>query len=132
MSKVLIVEDEPDIRELFLNYIEPYGEGVGVEDGRAALYAVDGALRKKKTFGLILLDVMMPHMNGLDALAGIREVEEYHGVKAGHEAKIIMTTALGDPKSILGSFRSQCDGYIVKPMTRSGLLSELRNSGLIV
>ena len=130
--RVLVVEDEPDIRELFLTYIEPYGRGDAVANGLDALDAIGDALTQRDPYGIVLLDIMMPKMGGREALAGIRELELEHNIHPGQGAKVIMTTALGDPDSVLGSFRDQCDGYIIKPVTRDNLLDGLRDAGLIV
>ncbi len=74
---------------------------------------------------------MMPGMDGREALKQIRSIEKEKGIGGFDHAKIIMTTALKDTDNVMGSFKDQCDGYIVKPIDKQKLLGKMIELGLI-
>lgn len=129
--KILIVEDDFTCRLLLQKILSIYGECHIAVNGKEALDAFDLALREGKPYQLICLDVMMPEMDGMEALRKIRDMEEEKGINSSMGVKIIMTTALGDPKNVVGAFKSLCDAYLVKPVNKSKLLDYLRSFGLI-
>ena len=77
MKKIMIVDDERDIRDTVKNVLEKEGyEVIGVEDGKACLDLLEK--QKFEKFDLIILDVMMPEMSGWDVLTEIlRTKKEY-------------------------------------------------------
>ena len=74
---------------------------------------------------------MMPGMDGQEALREIRIQEEKRGVLYADGAKIVMTTALDDTKSVFSAFHELCDSYLTKPLRKETLLDELRKLKLI-
>jgi len=129
--KSLIVEDEFTGRLILQKILGQYGEVHIAANGREAAEAVQLALEEKAPYDLITLDVMMPEMNGQEALKAIRDIEGTDRVQPAQGAKIIMTTALGDGKSIMTAFKEQCDGYLVKPLERKKLMKYLEDFRLI-
>ncbi|MDO4799634.1 MAG: response regulator transcription factor [Bacillota bacterium] len=114
MDKILIVDDEVKILrilELQLNH-----EGYETDTARNGMEAV-----QKVTHGgydLILMDVMMPVMDGMEACRAI---------KASHpETKIIMLTARDDTKDIIAGLDSGADDYVAKPFVFEELLARIR------
>ncbi|MBO4927369.1 MAG: response regulator transcription factor [Clostridiales bacterium] len=104
MKKILIVEDEPDIRELLGNYLTHEGYGVSqAEDGVAAL-----ALFAKDKFDLVILDIMIPKIDGY----GVCEV-----IKKQSDVPVIFLSALGDEKSLIKGYDSMADDYVTKPFS---------------
>jgi two-component system chemotaxis response regulator CheY len=79
-------------------------------------------------FDLICLDVMMPEMDGQEALREIRCAEASAG--NGKRSKIVMTTALAEQAHIVRAFQSQCDGYLVKPFDRASMVATLGEIGI--
>lgn len=77
------------------------------------------------------MDIMMPEMDGQEALRRIREGEEAVGVRSSDGSKIVMTTALGDVKNVMAAYGRLCDGYLTKPIRKADLLSELKKLGLV-
>jgi two-component system chemotaxis response regulator CheY len=77
------------------------------------------------------MDILMPEMNGQEAIKQIRAVERARGVLSTAGAKIIMTTAVEDMKEVIRSFQEFCDAYLVKPIDVAELLVHLRKFGLI-
>ena len=94
-----VVEGEP----IVLTWLPGFFNG---DEGIATFQA---ALDANNPFEAICLDIMMPKVDGHEALTKIREIEEKQGRDTlDLRAKVIMTTALGDSKSVLGSFREGC------------------------
>lgn len=108
MYKILVCDDEIKIRETFRDYLTAKGFDVTVAaNGREAVNLVD-----KDDFDLIILDVMMPVMNGLEACRLIRK---------NTDVPILFLSALGEENDILDGFKQGCDDYIVKPFPMSVL-----------
>lgn len=129
--KTLIVEDDFTSRQLMLGMLTPFGDAHVAANGREALMAFRMSLDDKAPYDLICLDIMMPEMDGQEALKGMRGLEEERGILVGRGAKVIMTTALGDKENVLSAFRELCDAYLVKPISKEKLLDQLRTLGLI-
>jgi two-component system, chemotaxis family, chemotaxis protein CheY len=129
--KCLIVEDDLASRRLMEIYLSNWAECLTAADGREAVEAFVDALDFGRPFDLICLDVMMPGMNGHEALTEIRRIEAERGIGGLDGVKVIMTTALDDSASILGSFREGCEAYVVKPVGKDKLLAQIENLGLL-
>jgi two-component system, chemotaxis family, chemotaxis protein CheY len=129
--KTLIVEDDFTSRLLLGELLKSYGPCHIAVNGKEAVDATAAALDKDEPYNLICLDIMMPEMDGQEALRRIREQEEARGILSSNGAKIVMTTALGDPKNVFAAYQSLCDGYLTKPIQRAKLLEELRKLKLI-
>ena len=129
--KILIVEDDFLSRTLLQEFLNSYGPSYIAVNGKEAVEAARIALEAKEPYDVICMDIMMPEMDGQTALQEIRAMEGAMGVKPDKRSKILMTTALDDPKSVVASYRSQCDAYLVKPITRKKLTEELRKLKLI-
>ncbi|MBI3985393.1 MAG: response regulator [Lentisphaerae bacterium] len=129
--RILIVEDDPDCRRVLYLYLASIGECEAVEDGAIAVACVKKSLAEQNPFSLICLDIVMPHMNGHEALKAIRDLEREHGLDRRRRAKVIMLTALGDAANVMSAIGEDCDAYIVKPVERLMLLEEIKQLGLI-
>jgi two-component system chemotaxis response regulator CheY len=130
--KTLIVEDDFTSRRLLQSILSTYGSCDLAVDGEAAVEAVRQSLAENYPYDLICLDIMMPKMDGHAALLKIREMEKEKGIAAKKEVKVIMTTALGDPKNVMEAlYKGGATVYLVKPIGKQALLEELRKMGLI-
>jgi two-component system, chemotaxis family, chemotaxis protein CheY len=129
--KTLIVEDDFTSRLLLQELLKPFGEVHIAVNGREAVSAVGAALEANQPYNLICLDIMMPEMDGHEALKCIRNKELERGIAPASGSKIIMTTALDQSKSIISAFRALCDAYLVKPIDRAKLISHLHQFQLI-
>ncbi len=114
--KVLVVDDEQDIRE-FLSYnLEKEGFTVFVDDnGRSAIETA-----KKEQPDIILLDVMMPEMDGIETCRSLREMPQFE-----HTIIAFLTARTEDYSQIAG-FETGADDYISKPIKPRVLISRLR------
>ena len=129
--KCLIVEDDFRARKLLQIHLSKYFDCFIAVDGDEAVEAFAEELVKGQPYDLICLDIMMPRMNGHEALKLIREAEQVKGIGGLDCTKIIMTTALGESKDVIGAFREGCEAYIVKPIRKAKLLREVEKLGLI-
>lgn len=129
--KTLIVEDDFTSRLLLQELLKVYGLPHVAINGHEALEAVRAALAAKEPYDLICMDIMMPGMDGQQALREIRALEEANDIFSSEGARIIMTTALQDMQSKLDAFHGLCDAYLTKPIDKQKLLAELRGFGLI-
>ena len=101
--RILIAEDDFASRKLLLKFMSVYGECDVTVDGMEAIDAYLMSLEENDPYELICLDVMMPVMDGYQALKNIRDIEKEHGINEDKAAKIIMTTALNEEKNIKNS-----------------------------
>jgi len=128
--KTLIVEDDFTSRLLLQELLKSYGPCHIAVNGKEAVEATAAAL-EDEPYDLICLDIMMPEMDGQEALRRIREQEEARDTLSSNGAKIVMTTALDDIKNVSAAYQSLCDGYLTKPIQKAKLLEELRKLELI-
>ena len=80
-------------------------------------------------YDLICLDVMMPVMDGYQALKNIRDIEREHHVDPADQAKVIMTTALNEEKNVKKAFELGCTVYCAKPIDLEKLKGMLEKLG---
>lgn len=114
MVKILIVDDEPRIRELIREHLEHAGyECEEAGDGSAALVALG-----KGGIDLIILDVMMPFMDGMAALKEMRARKM--------ETPVIMLTARGEEYDKLAGLEGGADDYVVKPFSPRELVARVK------
>jgi two-component system chemotaxis response regulator CheY len=129
--KTLIAEDDLTSRLLMQEFLKSYGRSDVAVNGKEAVEAVRAALDGAEPYDLICLDIMMPEMDGQDALREIRTLEEARGIISPNGAKIVMTTALADMKNVFAAYARLCDAYLTKPVQKAKLLGELRRLELI-
>ncbi len=131
--KTLIVEDDFTSRLLLQEYLSRYGDCHIAVNGREAVDAFRAAGKAGAGYDLICLDIMLPEMDGQEALTQIRAAEEANGMISTDVAavRIVMTSALDDVKTVSTAFRGLCDAYLVKPIDLSVLQARLEAFGLI-
>jgi len=131
MTRILVVEDDFGSRRMMQKLLEEYGSVDVVVDGEEAVSAFKLAAADKTPYDLIFLDIMMPKMDGQEALKLIRAYEKESGVSPMNETKVIMTTVLEDPKNVIEAyFKGGATTYIVKPVDRLKIRSELAKFGI--
>jgi two-component system, chemotaxis family, chemotaxis protein CheY len=129
--KSLIVEDNLTEQRLLEVLLRPIGDCDIARDGQKALASYAAAVFSGKPYDLICLDINMPNGDGFGVLEAIRDQEMKRGVLLGEGVKIIMTTTLADSPNVMHAFRDQCDGYLVKPVSRKRLFEQLMRLNLL-
>lgn len=113
MKRILIVEDEPELQELLCAYLQDAGYAAAVAgDGAAAL-----DLFRAQSFDLVLLDIMLPKIDGFEVCAQIRRQSQ---------VPILMLTALDGEAHQLRGFGLNIDDYVTKPFSMPVLLEKIR------
>ncbi|KGE73844.1 response regulator [Spirochaeta lutea] len=130
--KVLVAEDDFGSRKVISTLLREI-PGVVLDlvvDGNEALEAFKLAWQEKKPYNLILMDIMMPGLDGQEALVQIRDVEKTMGLRQKDEVRAIMVTALEDPSNVIQAFnKGGATGYLIKPIQRDSLFEEIRKAG---
>ena len=129
--KILLAEDDFVTRKFMTGFLSKYGECDVTVDGMEAVDAFMMALEDDDPYDLVCLDIMMPVMDGYQALMGIRNLEKERGIPKEKEAKVIMTTALNDEKNVKMAFDLGCTVYSGKPIDQSRFEQALKKFGLI-
>ena len=114
-TKILVVDDDPDIIEILTYNLSNEGYNV-----KSAVNGVE-AIKKAKKFipDIILLDVMMPEMDGIEACSNLREIESLS------KSMIIFLSARGEDFTQIAAFDAGADDYINKPVKPKILLKKI-------
>ena len=114
---ILVVEDEEDLRDIVIYNLDREGyETVGVESGEEGL---EQAIALKPD--LVLLDLMLPGMNGMDVC---REIKQNESTKS---IPVIMVSAKGEEADIVSGLELGADDYVTKPFSPRILLARVRS-----
>jgi len=122
-AKVLIVDDSRVLRMHLRTMMQ--GMGWTCEEADSGVAALDKVRNGGET-KLVLMDVNMPKMNGIECLRAVRERRELSGVK------VLMVTTESDFPLITEALESGADEYLMKPFTRESLMGKLMLMGLPV
>ncbi len=114
--KTLIAEDDFASRKFMMKFLSKYGECDATVDGMEATFAFMMALDDGEPYDLVCLDVMMPILDGYQALKAIRDMEKERNIPEDKMVKIIMMTALNEEKNVKKSFDMGCNVYTAKPI----------------
>ncbi|MFJ7666810.1 response regulator transcription factor [Lysinibacillus sp. NPDC097195] len=114
MSKILIVDDDKEIRNLIAVYLE--NEGMEIAQAEDALEAL--IMLEKKEFDLIILDIMMPKMDGIDACLKIRQERSM---------PIIMLSAKSEDMDKIKGLAAGADDYLSKPFNPLELIARVKS-----
>lgn len=114
-QKILIVEDDPDISELLSYNLEKEGYKVF-----AAYNGAEGVrIAKKELPALVLLDIMLPEMDGMEVCRQLRETPQLD------TSYVVFLTARGEEYSEVAAFQMGADDYIIKPIKPRALLKRI-------
>lgn len=129
--KILLAEDDFVTRKFMTGFLSKYGECDVTVDGMEAVDAFMMALEDEEPYDLVCLDIMMPVMDGYQALMGIRNLEKERNIPKEKQAKIIMATALNDEKNVKMAFELGCTVYSGKPIDQEKFEQVLKKFELI-
>jgi len=113
---ILIIEDDPEIQELLFHSLSKEGwKLIQVKTGEEGL-----KILKTKKADCILLDIMLPGIDGLNILKKIKDIEQCRNIP------VIMTTAKGEEADIVAGLELGADDYVVKPYSPKVLIARIR------
>lgn len=129
--KTLIVEDDFTSRLILQEFLLEYGPCHIAVNGREAVDAFRKGLDQDEPYDLVCMDIMMPEMDGQEALRIIRadENDNVHTEKTW--CKIVMVTALNDIKQVIEAYGNLCDAYLTKPLDKKKLIDTLHELKLV-
>ena len=125
--KILIVEDDFTCRMILQRLLETRAICDAVVNGKDAVAAFAKGIVEGRPYDLMLVDIMMPEMDGQEVVREVRKIEEEEWeILYPRGVKIIMTTALDDPQNVVTAFKSLCYAYLVKPIAEDNLIASIR------
>jgi two-component system, OmpR family, response regulator ResD len=114
-ARILVVDDEPTIREVLARYLERAGyEATTASDGAQAL-----AISSQSPPDLVVLDIMLPGIDGLEVMRHLR------GDDAARHSRVILLTARGRETERIAGLRRGADDYVVKPFSPNELVARV-------
>lgn len=116
--KILLAEDDFASRKFMSKLLGDYGECDVTVNGLEAVDAYLMALEDddEDNYELVVLDVMMPMLDGYQVLNTIRKIETDKNISVDKRVKVIMTTALNEEINVKKAMEIGCDAYVGKPV----------------
>jgi len=118
MSKILVIEDEAAIRRVLVKILSEENEGYNVDEAEDGLAGIEKI--KSDDFDLVLCDIKMPKMDGVEVLEAIKKIKP--------ETPIVMISGHGDLDTAVNTMRLGAFDYISKPPDLNRLLNTVRNA----
>src|SRR5438552_4036155 len=116
-KSILLIEDDPMISDMYAHALKKYGYLVDFADsGRSGII-----MARKSSYNLILLDIMMPQVTGIDVLHELRGTDG----KGLPDTKIVILTNLAQPSQSKEALEAQADGYLIKADVVPSKLAEI-------
>ena len=132
MLRALIIDDDPVTKRFLAEILSPFAACELAANGREGLDAFARALGAGRPYDVIFIDVMMPAMDGHQALEAMRHLEHEQHVGPADAAKVIMVSAVDDSRNVYRAFfQGQALSFLPKPFTSDAVLAELRKFDII-
>jgi two-component system, chemotaxis family, chemotaxis protein CheY len=125
----LVIEDDLTTRLILNKWLSALGHCDTLSNGNDGVDAFRLAQKSGCPYQLVCLDINMPGIDGHETLKLLRQCELNVGIELGNGAKVLMVTANEDSKNVMQAFKGQCDGYLVKPLTKEKLRKSLSDLG---
>lgn len=131
LLRCLVVDDEELERELIAQYLEGVAACDMATDGGEAVAKFQASLETDSRYDLIILDILMPGMDGYEAGKAIRRMEKERGITLPGQVKIVVLSSLNTPYDVMQSFMTtQSAAHLVKPVEPAKLRETLGKLGL--
>lgn len=130
--KILVVDDEQVIRKFLGNVLKRYGECDMACDGKEAVDLYRAALGSGKPYDLVVMDIMMPDMDGMEATRRITRMRDESDVPGAGDSRVLMLSCLDDAEHLASAqFEAGADAYLTKPVEMQNIIEALLGLGLI-
>jgi two-component system chemotaxis response regulator CheY len=132
MLKCLVVDDSELDREIICHHLSGIAVCETAENGQQAVQMFMAAFAAGKPYDVVVLDIMMPVMDGNDAAKRMRDFEAEQGIRLGEGVHVIVTSALNTPQDIVKSyFNAVAAVHLIKPVKPAKLYKVLAKLELI-
>jgi two-component system, chemotaxis family, chemotaxis protein CheY len=132
MLKTLIVDDSKYQRYIIELCLAAYCACDQAGDGEEAVLLFERALQEEAPYDLVILDILMPVMDGHAALQGINALHEQFQIPEERRCKVIMLSSLDDPQNMMrAQLEEGAHAYVTKPFEDETLIEALRNLDLL-
>lgn len=129
--RILVVEDDMNSSKLMVHFLRRFGTCDTAADGVEAVAAVMEAYKTGSPYDLLILDIMMPNLGGMETLKAIRTYEEGSGIPYDDHVKAIMVSALSGDTIRTEAYQKGCTAYIRKPIDFHQLERVIRDELLL-
>jgi CheY-like chemotaxis protein/HPt (histidine-containing phosphotransfer) domain-containing protein len=129
--RILLAEDDSASLFLMQTFLCKYGTCHIAVNGKEAVDLFRRVMERGERFDLICMDIMMPEMDGREAVRRMRALETEFGILSSSGAKIVMTTGVEDMKEVIRCFQELCDSYLMKPIDLDELLCQMKSYHLV-
>lgn len=133
-AKVLIVDDSSSVLTMMDSMLTDYGfsDITEAENGLLAVEHFQAAMLSGTPYSLVFLDIVMPVMDGQEALKQMRAIEAEAGIAGDDRAKIVMVTSLHSPNDMINALiEGDCNDYLIKPFDPEDLQGMLVKCGYL-
>ncbi|MEO5362304.1 MAG: response regulator [Magnetococcus sp. DMHC-8] len=133
--KTLIVDDHPASITILKNMLADICDCFVATRGQKGIELFEHALHNDDPFQIVLLDIIMPGLDGIETLKQIRKLEQAYwsalpSDRQGEPVRVVMQTSSEDPQDFLAShLEGKCSGFINKPYSRDAILEQVLGKG---
>ena len=132
MARCLVVDDDELGRELIAGYLEGIADCEMAENGLKAVEMFRDAFEGGNPYDLIILDIVMPEMDGHTAAREIRMIEKEWGVSISDGVNIVVLSSLNTPSDVIQAYVSaRSAAHLLKPVQPDKLLAILGKLGML-
>jgi len=129
MIKILIVDDEEMGRTVMEEVFSRYGRFISVSTGKEAVKIYEEEFEKNEKFDLVLLDISLEDISGLEVLKHIKIIESSRGTAEEKDSVIVMVTAHSKKDMVIDCIRAGCKAYFIKPLKQEQVDKKLIELG---
>lgn len=129
--RILIVDDDFVSLGKMKLILAGYGECDAFEHGKLAICAFCKAWDEWRPYSLVMLDIMLKDVSGIEILRRIRELERERRVLEEHRVKIVMVSSDAEKMTIVDCIDSECNDYIIKPFNSTTVAAKLGGIGIV-